>query len=116
MASLQNHHNEKTAMKDQLAQVRAEGNRIIDKALTTPTSRPPADERKQWFTNTVQYLRKNMDAGHVEEFRNPPAPALHFEGLPASHDVFATDVEARVKVLQRFTDELREKKLGRNHP
>ncbi|HSL03084.1 MAG TPA: hypothetical protein VK901_06055 [Nitrospiraceae bacterium] len=112
MASLQNHHNEKTgkaAMKDQLAQLRAEGNRIIDKALTTPTSRPPADERKQWFTNTIQYLRQNMDAGHVEEFRNPPAPALHFEGLPASHDVFASDVEARVKVLQRFTDELHEK-------
>ena len=112
MASLQNHHNEKTgkaAMKNQLAQLRAEGNRIIDKALMTPTSRPPADERKQWFTNTIQYLRQNMDAGHVEEFRNPPAPALHFEGLPASHDVFASDVEARVKVLERFTDELREK-------
>ena len=109
MASLQNHHNEKTgkaAMKNQLAQLRAEGNRIIDKALMTPTSRPPADEKKQWFTNTIQYLRQNMDAGHVEEFRNPPAPALHFEGLPASHDVFASDVEARVKVLQRFTDEL----------
>ena len=112
MASLQNHLNEKTgkaAMKNQLAQLRAEGNRIIDKALMTPTSRPPADERKQWFTNTIQYLRQNMDAGHVEEFRNPPAPALHFEGLPASHDVFASDVEARVKVLERFTDELREK-------
>jgi chromosome segregation ATPase len=112
MASLQNHHNEKTgkaAMKNQLAQLRAEGNRIIDKALTTPTSRPPADERKQWFTRTIQYLRQNMDAGHVEEFRNPPAAALHFEGLPASHDVFASDVEARVKVLQRFTDELHEK-------
>ena len=111
MASLQNHHNEKTgkaAMKNQLAQLRAEGNRIIDKALTTPTSRPPADERKQWFTNTIQYLRQNMDAGHVEEFRNPPASVLHFKGLPASHDVFASDVEARVKVLQRFTDELHE--------
>lgn len=109
MASLQNHHNEKTgkaAMKNQLAQLRAEGNRIIDKALMTPTSRPPADEKKQWFTNTIQYLRQNMDAGHVEEFRNPPASALHFKGLPASHDVFASDVEARVKVLQRFTDEL----------
>jgi chromosome segregation ATPase len=91
IASLQNHHNEKTgkgAMKNQLAQLRAQGNRIIDKAL---------------------YLRKNMDAGHVEEFRNPPASALHFKGLPASHDVFASDVEARVKVLQRFTDELHEK-------
>jgi chromosome segregation ATPase len=112
IASLQNHLNEKTrktAMRNQLVQLRAEGNRIIDKALSTPTSRPPADERKQWFTNTIQYLRQNMDAGHVEEFRNPPAPALHFEGLPASHDVFASDVEARVKVLQRFTDELREK-------
>ena len=118
MASLQNHHNEKTgkaAMKNQLAQLRAEGNRIIDKALMTPTSRPPADEKKQWFTNTIQYLRQNMDAGHVEEFRNPPAPALHFKGLPASHDVFASDVEARVKVLQRFTDELHEKKLGHNN-
>lgn len=110
MASLQNHEKTRTAaMKNQLAQLRAEGNRIIDKALLTPTSRPPADERKQWFTNTIQYLRQNMDAGHVEEFRNPPAPALHFEGLPASHDVFASDVEARVKVLERFTDELREK-------
>ena len=118
MASLQNHHNEKTgkaAMKNQLAQLRAEGNRIIDKALMTPTSRPPADEKKQWFTNTIQYLRQNMDAGHVEEFRNPPASALHFKGLPASHDVFASDVEARVKVLQRFTDELHEKKLGHNN-
>ena len=112
IASLQNHLNEKTrkaAMRNQLAQLRAEGNRIIDKALSTPASRPPADERKQWFANTIQYLRQNMDAGHVEEFRNPPAPALHFEGLPASHDVFASDVEARVKVLQKFTDELREK-------
>ncbi|MEO8047393.1 MAG: hypothetical protein ABI684_08905 [Nitrospirota bacterium] len=112
IASLQRHQNEKTrtvAMKNQLGQLRAEGNRIIDKALSTPTSRPPADERKQWFTNTIQYLRQNMDAGHVEEFRNPPASALHFKGLPASHDVFASDVEARVKVLQRFTDELREK-------
>ncbi len=112
IASLQNHLNEKTkkaAMRNQLAQLRAEGNRIIDKALSTPTSPPPADERKQWFANTIQYLRQNMDAGHVEEFRNPPAPALHFEGLPASHDVFASDVEARVKVLQKFTDEMREK-------
>ena len=112
IASLQNHLNEKTrkaAMRNQLAQLRAEGNRIIDKALSTPASRPPADERKQWFAKTLQYLRQNMDAGHVEEFRNPPAPALHFEGLPASHDVFASDVEARVKVLQKFTDELREK-------
>ena len=92
-----------------MAQLRAEGNRIIDKALSTPTSRTPADEREQWFTNTIQYLRQNMDAGHVEEFRNPPVLVLHFEGLPASHDVFASDVEARVKVLQRFTDELREK-------
>ena len=99
----------KAAMKNQLAQLRAEGNRIIDKALSTPTSRPPADERKQWFTRTIQYLRQNMDAGHVEEFRDPPVPALHFEGLPAGHDLFASDVEARVKVLQRFTDELREK-------
>jgi chromosome segregation ATPase len=125
IASLQNHPNEnkdvgtnvveltgktrKAAMKNQLAQLRAEGNRIIDKALSTPTSRPPADERKQWFTNTIEYLRQNMDAGHVEEFRDPPAPAPHFEGLPAGHDLFASDVEARVKVLQRFTDELREK-------
>jgi hypothetical protein len=112
ITSLQNHPNEKiskAALKNQLAQLRAEGNRIIDKALSTPTSRPPVDERTQWFTNTIQYLRQNMDAGHVEEFRNPPAPAPHFEGLPASHDVFASDVEARVKVLQRFTDELREK-------
>ena len=99
----------KAALKHQLAQLRAEGNRIIDKALSTPTSRPPADERKQWFANTIQYLQQNMDAGHVEEFRNPPVLVLHFEGLPASHDVFASDVEARVKVLQRFTDELREK-------
>ena len=112
MAALQNHHNEKTgkaAIKNQLAQLRAEGTRIIDKALSTPASRPPADERKQWFAKTIQYLRQNMDAGHVEEFRNPPAPALHFEGLPASHDVFASDVEARVKVLQKFTDELHER-------
>jgi chromosome segregation ATPase len=125
IASLQNHPYEnkdvgtnvieltgmtrKAAMKNQLAQLRAEGNRIIDKALSTPTSRPPVDERKQWFTNTIQYLRQNMDAGHVEEFRDPPVPALHFEGLPASHDIFASDVEARVKVLQRFTDELRAK-------
>jgi hypothetical protein len=50
-----------------------------------------------------------MDASHVEEFRDPPAPALHFAGVPPSHDVFARDVEARVKVLQRFTDELRAK-------
>jgi hypothetical protein len=125
IAFLQNHPNEhkdvgtnvveligKTrtaAMKHRLVQLRAEGNRIIDKALSTPTSRPPADEREQWFTTTIHYLRQNMDAGHVEEFRNPPAPALHFEGLPASHDIFASDVDARVKVLQRFTDELREK-------
>ena len=112
IASLQNHPNEKSrksAMRNQLAQLRAEGNRIIDKALSTPTSQPPVDEGKQWFTNTIQYLQQNMDADHVEEFRNPPAPALHFEGLPASHDVFARDMEARVRVLQRFADELREK-------
>jgi chromosome segregation ATPase len=125
IASLQNHPNEnkdvgthvveltgktsKAAMRNQLAQLRAEGNRIIDKVLSTPTSRPPVDERKQWFATAIQYLQQNMDAGHVEEFRNPPAPALHFEGLPASQEVFASDVEARVKVLQRFTDELRAK-------
>lgn len=112
IASLQNHLDEQTrkaAMKNQLAQLRAEGKRIIDKTLSTPTSRPPADEGKQWFAKTIQYLGQNMDTGHVEEFRNPPAPALHFEGLPASHDVFARDVDARVKVLQRFTDELRDK-------
>ena len=99
----------KAAMKNQLARLRAEGTRIIDKALSNPTSRPPADERIQWFDKTIQYLAQNMDTGHVEAFRNPPAPALHFAGLPASHDVFASDVEARVKVLQRFTDELRDK-------
>ena len=125
MASLQNHPNEnkdvgttvveltgktsKAAMRNQLAQLRAEGNRIIDKVLSTPTSRPPADEGKQWFATTIQYLQQNMDADHVKEFRNPPAPTPHFEGLPAGHDVFASDVAARVKVLQRFTDELREK-------
>jgi chromosome segregation ATPase len=121
IASLQNHPNEnkdvgtnvveltgkasKAAMRNQLAQLRAEGKRIIDKALSTPTSRPPADEGKQWFTTTIQYLQQNMDAGHVEEFRDPPAPDLHFAGVP----VFARDLEARVKVLQRFTDELRAK-------
>ena len=125
IASLQNHPNEnkdvgtnvveltgktsKASMRNQLDQLRAEGKRIIDKALSTPTSRPPADEGKQWFTTTIQYLQQNMDAGHVEEFRDPPASALHFEGVPPSHDVFARDVEARVKVLQRFTDELRAK-------
>lgn len=125
IASLQNHPNEnkdvgtnvveltgktsKAAMRNQLAQLQAEGKRIIDKALTTPTSQPPADEGRQWFATTIQYLQQNMDAGHVEEFRNPPTPALHFAGLPASHDVFARDVEARVKVLQRFTNELRAK-------
>lgn len=112
IASLQNLLNEKTkkaALRNELAQLRAEGNRIIDKALSTPTSPPPSAEKKQWFATTIQYLRQNMDAGHVEEFRNPPAPTLHFEGLPASHDVFASDVEARVKVLQKFTDELRDK-------
>jgi hypothetical protein len=124
IASLQNHPNEnkdvgtnvveltgktsKAAMRNQLAQLRAEGKRIIDKALSTPTSQPPVDEGKQWFTNTIQYLQQNMDAGHAEEFRNPPALALHFEGLPASHDVFARDMEARVRVLQRFADKLRE--------
>ena len=125
IASLQNHPNEnkdvgtnvveltgktsKEAMRNQLAQLRAEGMRIIDKTLSTPTSRPPDDEGKQWFTNTIQYLQQNMDAGHVEEFRDPPATALHFVGVPPSHDVFARDVEARVKVLERFTDELRAK-------
>lgn len=125
IASLQNHPYEnkdmgmnvveltgktrKAAMKNQLAQLRTEGTRILDKAVSNPTSRPPADERIQWFDKTIQYLAQNMDTGHVEEFRNPPASALHFEGLPASHDVFASDVEARVNVLQRFTDELREK-------
>ncbi|MEO6307165.1 MAG: hypothetical protein ABIO96_08005 [Nitrospiraceae bacterium] len=125
IASLQNHPNEnkdvetnvvkltgktsKESMRDQLAQLQAEGKRIIEKTLSTPTSRPPADEGRQWFATTIQYLQQNMDAGHVEEFRNPPTPALHFAGLPASHDVFARDVEARVKVLQRFTDELRTK-------
>src|SRR5215472_10598633 len=110
IASLQNHLTENTkkaAIRNQLAQLRAEGNRIIDKALSTPRSPPPSAEKKQWFATTIQYLRQNMDADHVEEFRNPPAPTLHFEGLPASHDVFASDVEARVKVLQKFTDELR---------
>jgi hypothetical protein len=125
IASLQNHPNENkdvgtkvveltgktstAAIRNQLAQLRAEGKRIVDKTLSTPTSLPPVDEGKQWFATTIQYLGHNMDAGHVEEFRNPPTPALHFAGLPASHDVFARDVEARVKVLQRFTDELREK-------
>lgn len=125
IASLQNHPNEhkdgetnvvelpgktsKAAMRNQLAQLRAEGKRIIDKALSTPTSLPPADEGTQWFATTIQYLQQNMDADHVKEFRNPPTPALHFEGLPASHDVFARDVEARVRVLQRFSDELRAK-------
>ena len=125
IASLQNHPNEhkdvgtnvveltgktsKAAMRNQLAQLRAEGKRIIDKTLSTPTSRPPVDEGQQWFATTIQYLGQNMDASHVEEFRYPPTPPLHFAGLPASHDVFASDVEARVKVLQRFTDELREK-------
>ena len=125
IASLQNHPNEnkdmgtnvveltgkpsKEAMRNQLAQLRAEGKRIIDKTLSTPTSQPPTDEGKQWFTTTIQYLQQNMDARHVEEFRDPPAPALHFPGVPPSHDVFARDVEARVKVLQRFTDELRAK-------
>ena len=122
LASLRNHPNEnqdvvtkvveltrktsKAAMRNQLAQLRAEGKRIIDKTLSTPTSRPPVDEGQQWFATTIQYLGQNMDAGRVEEFRNPPTPALHFAGLPASHDVFARDVEARVKVLQRLTDEL----------
>lgn len=32
-------------------------------------------------------LERAIVPGHVEEFRNPPAPALHFEGLSASHDV-----------------------------
>lgn len=125
IASLQNHPNEnkdvgtnvveltgrtsKAAMRNQLAQLRAEGKRIIDKTLSTPTSQPPVDEGRQWFAKTIQYLGQNMDTGHVEEFRNPPTPALHFAGLPASHDVFARDVDARVKVLQRFTDELRAK-------
>ena len=111
IASLQNHLNENTkkaAIRNQLAQLRAEGNRIIDKALSTPTSPLPAAEREQWFADTIQYLRQNMDTRHVEEFRHPPAPAPHFEGLPASHDVFASDVEARVKILQKFTDELRD--------
>ncbi|WP_173047560.1 hypothetical protein [Nitrospira sp. KM1] len=111
IASLQNQLHEKikkAALRNQLAQLRVEGNRIIDKALSTPTSRPPSDERKQWFTSTIQYLQQNMDAGHVEEFRNPLTPTVHFDGLPASHDVFASDVESRVRVLQRFSDELRE--------
>lgn len=112
VAALQSHLNEKTkkaVMRNQLAQLRAEGNRIIDKTLSTPKSPPPAAEGEQWYTSTIQYLRQNMDVGHVEEFRHPPVPALHFEGLPASHDVFASDMEARVKVLQKFTDELRDK-------
>jgi len=111
IASLQNHLNEKTkkaVLRNELAQLRAEGNSIIDKALSTPTSPLPAAEREQWFANTIQYLRQNMDTRHVEEFRHPPVLPLHFEGLPASHDVFASDVEARVKVLQKFTDELRD--------
>jgi len=111
IASLQNHliseKTKKAAIRNQLAQLRAEGNRIINKALSTPTSPLPAAEREQWFDNTIQYLRENMDTRHVEEFRHPPAPALHFEGVPASHDVFASDVEARLKVLEKFTDELR---------
>ena len=110
IASLQNHLTENTkkaAIRNQLTQLRAEGHRIIDKVLSTPTSPLPAAEREQWFADTIRYLRENMDTRHVEEFRHPPAPAPHFEGLPASHDVFASDVEARVRVLQKFTDELR---------
>ena len=109
VATLQSQLNEKTkqtAMRNQLAQLRAEGKRIIKKAISTPTSPLPAAEREQWFASTIQYLRQNMDVGHVEEFRHPPAPALYFEGLPARHDVFASDVEVRVRVLQKFTDEL----------
>ena len=92
-----------------LAHLRAEGNRIVDKTLSNLKSPPPVDERKQWFTNTLQYLQQNMDADHVEEFKNPPTSAMHFMGVPARHDLFAVDVEARVKVLHKFTDELREK-------
>jgi len=96
----------KAAIRNQLVQLRAEGNNIIDKALSSPTSPVPAAEREQWSTNTIQYLRQNMDARHVEEFRNPPTPALHFKGLPTSHDVFASDVEARVRVLEKFINEM----------
>ncbi len=112
LVSLQNRLSEKAkkaAIRNQLAQLRAEGNRIVDKTLSNLKSPPPIDERRQWFTNTLQYLQQNMDADHVEEFKNPPTSAMHFMGVPARHDLFAVDVEARVKVLQKFTDELREK-------
>jgi hypothetical protein len=95
----------KAAVRDQLVQLRAEGNNIVDKVLSSPTSPVPAAEREQWSANTIQYLRKNMDARHAEEFRNPPTAALHFEGLPPSHEVFVSDVEARVRVLEKFINE-----------
>ena len=112
IVSLQNRPSSKTkmaAMRNKLAQLRAQGNRLVDKTLSNLKSPPPIDERRQWFTNTLQYLQQNMDADHVEEFKNPPTSAMHFMGVPARHDLFAVDVEVRVKVLQKFTDELRDK-------
>jgi len=112
IASLQNQLNGKTRKKvtirNHLTQLQAEGKSILDEAISNPTAPLPAAEREQWFATTIQYLRQNLETRHVEEFRHPSAPAVHFEGLPGSHDVFAGDLDTRLKVLQNFTDELRE--------
>jgi hypothetical protein len=94
-------------IREELGRFLKEGDGLLQTIFSRlPT--PPEKEANLWYARARKYLLDHLDSSYEARFASPDlGPAMDYN-LPREHTALVTGIKARLAVLRKFLEELRD--------
>jgi len=96
------------SIREELGRFLKEGSGLRQKVFASPPMPPPEKEADAWYARVRTYLLDHLDSSYEARFVSPDfGPSMSY-ALPKEHENLITGIGARLAVLRRFIEELRD--------
>lgn len=96
------------AIREELGRYLKEGDGLLKKTFKGPPLPPPEMEANDWYNRARQFLLEHLDSSYEARFVAPDlAPPIGY-ALPKDYERLVIEIQRRLAVLRRFTEELRD--------
>lgn len=96
------------AIREELGRFLKDGSGLRQKVFASPPTPPPEKEANAWYARVRKYLLEHLDSSYEARFASPDfGPSMSY-GVPKEYENLITGIEARLAVLRRFIEGLRD--------
>lgn len=94
-------------IREELGRFLKEGDGLLQTIFSRPST-PPEKEANIWYARARKYLLDHLDSSYEARFTSPDlGPAMDYN-LPREHTALVTGIKARLTVIRKFLEELRD--------